>query len=133
MTSSDPYFKFIPTQMDKNKTVAGLLDFKDWIYVLVKVSNVDEGIVSRSCEIQIYNKYNRYPFETPISVISGVPDVAEYEPTDLTVDDEGNLYIASSGQISKYVQRYDYAHVERAPGTMKTTLTFREFYPGVDL
>lgn len=127
------FHPLIQTKLDPNKDVRAILDYKDWLYVLVKERSETEDTVSYATNLHVFNKFERFPFVDPVSIVSGVPSIIDNNATDMTIDDEGSLYISSSGQINKYVQKFDYALVTRQRGTTKTNITFRELYESVDL
>lgn len=124
------YSRFINYEPDKRKQLRAIMDYRDWIYILVKVKLGDEDTTSYITNLEIYNKFERFPFQTPASILSGVPGLAG-DPSDMSIDDDGNIYIASSGQITRYKQLYDYALITRTTGTMKTNITLREKYDGL--
>lgn len=131
--NAEGFFPFISTERDRNKELRAVVEYRDWLYLLTRNTTTEGGVTSFNTDLNIYSKYDRFPFEEPLMVISGIPNIIGENASDMTVDDEGNLYISSSGQIAKYAQKYDYALVSRTPGTVKTTLTFREHYDGVNL
>lgn len=134
ISDSEPRFKWINYLIDQTITPQAILSYKDWIYVITKNTHVTNNDTESYASFYTYNKFDRYPFENPVSTFNISGNLVNYTPTDLTVDDLGHIYISTvSGAIVKYQQMYDYALMTRNPGTMSTTLTFRENYQGVEL
>lgn len=139
--SPEPKFKLFSFTRDLAQNPVGILDYRDWLYVLNErtlLNNTDVVIVDEvetkksSLFVSIYNKFDQYPFESKYEIdLKSPKDI--HGVTDICVDDVGDLHILSSGTIARFKQFYDYALVTRNIGTMKTTLTLREEYEGVQI
>jgi hypothetical protein len=130
--NKEPYFRFKAMRTEPNKFPGALVDFSDRILMACKEKISPSGSDSMILNVYMYDKFKKDFHLTP-TIISGVLGIEDYTPVDMTVDDEQNLYIASSGALCKYIPRYDYAHASRLTGDKHTTITFRERYEGVNL
>jgi len=132
LDNDNSFFNLINTEIDKTKEYQSLVEFKDWVYVAVK-NKINE--TAMTTDLYIYNKYDRFMFEKPVSILSRIDGLIYNEVNDMTMDDEGCLYIATaSGIVNKYVQRYDYAYINNDyDDTIKTNITFREKYTEVNV
>ena len=129
---NDSTFQFISYEQDTTKKVEAMCSMGDWLVVLN--SEYLTNIQTKKHDLTLYNKYDNSLFIKPIVNMSGVIGLDNVNIGDLTFTDDGKLLVSVSGYINTYNFYYDYALATRTPGTIKTTLLFREQYAnGVDI
>lgn len=144
--ASDGGFKWIPTALDYKKDVRGILAYKDNLYVTLSEYNApveDRGVTPTGFAIGKILKYsNNNIFEHYIAnytmanaPIQLVLASGNSYPTDLTIYEDGHIFIAdylNTSGLFEYRFAYDYALIQSSYDSDSQVL-LREQYESVDL
>jgi hypothetical protein len=134
LANTDGLMPFQSFVKDPHLDLKALCTFGDYLLVLCgRNVMAGETILHNEHDLYFFNKYEQEPFEIPTQILSGVWNLTDVLPRDMTINDMGELLVGLSGTVYWYEFVYDYALAVRNPANNQFSLFFREEYEGVQV